>query len=152
MAYFLAKTDPETYSIDDLKRDGTTEWDGVRNPTAVNFIKTMKPGDTVIIYHSQGQAAIVGLAKVDVGAAARQERREELGRRLQVPEARQEAGDAQGDQGVAQVRRLAARAAGTPEHDVGAGCVLDVAGEAGRVLSKRLLYVERSDASTAAAS
>ena len=64
MAYFLAKTDPETYSIDDLKRDGTTEWDGVRNATAVNFIKTMKPGDTVIIYHSQGQAAIVGLAKI----------------------------------------------------------------------------------------
>ena len=64
MAYFLAKTDPETYSIEDLKRDGLTEWDGVRNPTAVNYIKTMKPGDTVIIYHSQGQAAIVGLAKV----------------------------------------------------------------------------------------
>ena len=64
MAYFLAKTDPETYSIDDLKRDGTTEWDGVRNPTAVNAIKTMKPGDTVIIYHSQGQAAVVGLAKI----------------------------------------------------------------------------------------
>jgi predicted RNA-binding protein with PUA-like domain len=64
MAYFLAKTDPETYSIDDLQRDGTTEWDGVRNPTAVNAIKTMKPGDTVIIYHSQGQAAVVGLARV----------------------------------------------------------------------------------------
>lgn len=64
MAYFLAKTDPETYSIDDLERDGTTEWDGVRNPTAVNAIKTMKPGDRVIIYHSQGQAAIVGLAEV----------------------------------------------------------------------------------------
>ena len=64
MTYFLAKTDPETYSIDDLKRHGTTEWDGVRNPTAVNFIKTMKPGDTVIIYHSQGQAAVVGLAEV----------------------------------------------------------------------------------------
>ena len=64
MAYFLAKTDPETYSIDDLKRDGTTEWDGVRNPTAVNAIKTMKPGDTVIIYHSQGNAAVVGLAKI----------------------------------------------------------------------------------------
>jgi predicted RNA-binding protein with PUA-like domain len=64
MAYFLAKTDPETYSIDDLKRDGTTAWDGVRNPTAVNAIKTMKPGDRVIIYHSQGQAAVVGLAEV----------------------------------------------------------------------------------------
>ena len=64
MAYFLAKTDPETYSIDDLESDGTTEWDGVRNPTAVNAIKTMKPGDRVIIYHSQGQAAVVGLAEV----------------------------------------------------------------------------------------
>lgn len=64
MAYFLAKTDPETYSIDDLKRDKKTEWDGVRNPTAVNFIKTMRPGDKVIIYHSQGNAAVVGLAEV----------------------------------------------------------------------------------------
>jgi len=64
MAYFLAKTDPETYSIDDLKSDGTTEWDGVRNPTAVNAIKTMKPKDRVIIYHSQKEAAIVGLAEV----------------------------------------------------------------------------------------
>jgi predicted RNA-binding protein with PUA-like domain len=64
MALFLAKTDPETYSIDDLKREGTTEWNGVRNPAAVNMIKTMKPGDTVIIYHSQREAAVVGLAKV----------------------------------------------------------------------------------------
>ena len=64
MAYFLAKTDPETYSIEDLKKDGTTEWDGVRNPTAVNHIKSMKPGDTVIIYHSQNDKAVVGLAEV----------------------------------------------------------------------------------------
>lgn len=64
MALFLAKTDPETYSIDDLKREGTTEWNGVRNPAAVNTIKTMKPGDDVIIYHSQRDAAVVGLAKV----------------------------------------------------------------------------------------
>jgi predicted RNA-binding protein with PUA-like domain len=64
MAYFLAKTDPETYSIDDLKREGKTVWDGVRNPTAVEHIKTMKPGDTVIIYHSQADKAVVGLARV----------------------------------------------------------------------------------------
>jgi predicted RNA-binding protein with PUA-like domain len=64
MAYFLAKTDPQTYSLDDLKTEGTTEWDGVRNPAAVNAIKTMKPGDNVIIYHSQKEAAVVGLAKV----------------------------------------------------------------------------------------
>ncbi|MHB8376437.1 MAG: EVE domain-containing protein [Dehalococcoidia bacterium] len=64
MAYFLAKTDPGTYSIDDLERDGTTEWDGVRNPAAVNAIKAMQPGDRVFIYHSQGEAAVVGLAEV----------------------------------------------------------------------------------------
>ena len=64
MAYFLAKTDPDTYSLDDLKRDGTTEWDGVRNPAAVNAIKTMKPGDGVIIYHTGSEKAVVGLAKV----------------------------------------------------------------------------------------
>jgi len=64
MAYFLAKTDPDTYSLDDLKRDGTTEWDGVRNPAAVNAIKSMKPGDDVIIYHTGDEKAVVGLAKV----------------------------------------------------------------------------------------
>ncbi|MEX2226112.1 MAG: EVE domain-containing protein [Dehalococcoidia bacterium] len=64
MAYFLAKTDPETYSLDDLKKDGQTEWDGVRNPAAINAIKAMKPGDKVIIYHSQKETAVVGLAEV----------------------------------------------------------------------------------------
>lgn len=64
MALFLAKTDPDTYSISDLEKDGKTEWDGVRNPHAVNVIKTMRPGDTVIIYHSQADKAVVGLATV----------------------------------------------------------------------------------------
>ncbi len=64
MADFLAKTDPDTYSIADLKRDGTTEWDGVRNPAAVNAIKSMKPGDRVFIYHSQSETAVVGVAEV----------------------------------------------------------------------------------------
>jgi predicted RNA-binding protein with PUA-like domain len=64
MAYFLAKTDPEHYSIDDLQRDGTTTWDGVRNAAALQAIRAMRPGDEVLIYHSQGEAAIVGLARV----------------------------------------------------------------------------------------
>lgn len=64
MAYFLAKTEPGTYSIDDLKREGTAAWDGVRNPAAVNAIKAMKPGDTVIIYHSGPETAVAGLAEV----------------------------------------------------------------------------------------
>jgi predicted RNA-binding protein with PUA-like domain len=64
MAYFLAKTDPATYSIDDLEREGTTTWDGVRNAAALQAIRAMRPGDEVLIYHSQGEAAIVGLARV----------------------------------------------------------------------------------------
>jgi len=65
MAYFLAKTDPATYSIDDLERDRTTTWDGVRNAAALQAIRAMRPGDEVLIYHSQGEAAIVGLARVN---------------------------------------------------------------------------------------
>jgi hypothetical protein len=42
--YFLAKTDPETYSVDDLERDGTTVWDGVTNPQALRAIREMKTG------------------------------------------------------------------------------------------------------------
>lgn len=64
MAYFLAKTDPKTYSIDDLERDKTTVWDGVRSAAALLAIRAMHPGDEVLIYHSQGEAAIVGLARV----------------------------------------------------------------------------------------
>lgn len=64
MAYFLAKTDPEHYSIADLERDGETVWDGVRNAAALQAIRAMHPGDQALIYHSQGEAAIVGLARV----------------------------------------------------------------------------------------
>jgi predicted RNA-binding protein with PUA-like domain len=64
MTYFLAKTDPETYSIDDLARDGTTVWDGVRNAQAVQVIRRMRPGDQLLIYHSMGHAAIVGVAEI----------------------------------------------------------------------------------------
>lgn len=64
MNYFLAKTDPETYSIDNLARDKRTVWDGIRNPQALRAIRAMKPGDRVFIYHSQGDAQIVGLANV----------------------------------------------------------------------------------------
>lgn len=64
MAVFLAKTDPKTYSIDDLERDKTTVWDGVRNAAALLAIRAMHTKDDVLIYHSQGEAVIVGLASV----------------------------------------------------------------------------------------
>ncbi len=62
--YYLAKTDPETYSLDDLECEGRTVWDGVRNPQALRTIAAMRRGDRVFIYHSQGAAAVVGLAEV----------------------------------------------------------------------------------------
>jgi predicted RNA-binding protein with PUA-like domain len=55
MNYWLIKTEPGTYSIDDLKRDGRTAWDGVRNPRARNYMKEMKEGDLVIFYHSSAE-------------------------------------------------------------------------------------------------
>jgi predicted RNA-binding protein with PUA-like domain len=64
MAYFLAKTDPATYSLQQLEQDKTTTWNGVRNAQAVLVIQSMHSGDEILIYHSQGESAIVGLARV----------------------------------------------------------------------------------------
>ena len=64
MKYYLAKSEPSVYSIDDLEREGKTVWDGVTNPQAVKAIRAMKPGDRVFLYHSGGVSAVVGLANV----------------------------------------------------------------------------------------
>ena len=64
MNYFLAKTDPETYSIDDLEREKRTAWDGVTNAQAVRAIREMRPGDRVFIYHSGGASSVVGMSVV----------------------------------------------------------------------------------------
>ena len=63
MQYFLAKTDPENYSILDFEKEKQTTWSGVRNAQAVAALKAMKKGDKVFIYHS-GEGSIVGLASV----------------------------------------------------------------------------------------
>jgi predicted RNA-binding protein with PUA-like domain len=65
--YFLAKSEPSVYSIDDLKRDHKTTWDGVTNPQAVRALMDMQPGDRVFIYHSGGVSSIVGVAQVLTG-------------------------------------------------------------------------------------
>ena len=64
MAYFLAKTDPDTYTMDQLEQDKRTAWDGVTNPQAVRAIRSMAPGDIVFVYHSGGESSIVGLMRV----------------------------------------------------------------------------------------
>ncbi|MCL4783807.1 MAG: EVE domain-containing protein [Bryobacterales bacterium] len=61
---FLAKTEPDVYSIADLARESRTTWDGVRNAQARIAIRAMSPGDLVLIYHSGGASEIVGLARV----------------------------------------------------------------------------------------
>jgi predicted RNA-binding protein with PUA-like domain len=68
--YYLAKTDPETYSIEQFEADRQTVWDGVRNPQALRAIRTIQKGDRVFIYHSMGNAAIMGLANAVSAARA----------------------------------------------------------------------------------
>lgn len=64
MKYYLLKTDPDTYSAADLERERRTVWDGVINPQAVRFIRSMKPGDRAFLYHSGGESAVVALARI----------------------------------------------------------------------------------------
>lgn len=65
MKYYLAKSEPSTYSIGDLARDGETVWDGVKNAQALQAIRLMADGDCVLFYHSEGVSAIVGWGFVE---------------------------------------------------------------------------------------
>jgi predicted RNA-binding protein with PUA-like domain len=62
--HWLVKSEPGTYSWDDLERDGRTVWDGVRNPEARNHLAGMARGDLALFYHSGDGKAVVGVAKV----------------------------------------------------------------------------------------
>jgi predicted RNA-binding protein with PUA-like domain len=63
--YWLMKSEPDVFSIDDLERDGTTSWEGVRNFKARNNMKAMKLGDEVLYYHSNAKPpGVAGLARV----------------------------------------------------------------------------------------
>lgn len=64
MRYWLLRSEPDVYGWDHLIRDGETEWDGVRNYTARNFIKEMQPGDRAIFYHSNKEKAAVGTMEI----------------------------------------------------------------------------------------
>ena len=66
MKYWLMKSEPSAYSIDDLARDGSTNWNGVRNYQARNFMRDMKKGDRVLFYASNANPpAVVGIAEVN---------------------------------------------------------------------------------------
>jgi predicted RNA-binding protein with PUA-like domain len=64
MAYWLMKSEPGTYSWDDLVRDGGTDWDGVRNNAARLHLRAMKPGDEALFYHSGEDRAVVGIMRI----------------------------------------------------------------------------------------
>jgi len=64
MAYWILKTEPSTYSYDQLEGDGRAVWDGVSNPLALKHLRAMQPGDEALIYHTGDEKAVVGLARV----------------------------------------------------------------------------------------
>ena len=64
MAYWLMKSEPGTYSWDDLVRDCGTDWDGVRNNAARLHLRAMRPGDQAFFYHSGEERAVVGVMTI----------------------------------------------------------------------------------------
>ncbi|HMO81006.1 MAG TPA: EVE domain-containing protein [Pyrinomonadaceae bacterium] len=64
MNYWMVKQEPDSYSWDDLVKDGKTDWTGVRNYQARNNLREMKKGDKVLFYHSNVGKEVVGIAKV----------------------------------------------------------------------------------------
>lgn len=66
--HWLVKQEPEDYSWDDLLRDGSTQWNGVRNFQARNNLRQMKVGDAVFFYHSGKEKCVVGIASVSKAA------------------------------------------------------------------------------------
>lgn len=62
--FYLLKTEPSEYSFADLERDGSTVWDGVTNPQALKYLRTMNKGDQVVIYHTGDEKRAVGIANV----------------------------------------------------------------------------------------
>ena len=61
---YLLKTEPSTYSFADLQRDKTTVWDGVSNPVALKYLRGMKSGERLVIYHTGDEKSAVGTASV----------------------------------------------------------------------------------------
>jgi predicted RNA-binding protein with PUA-like domain len=63
-SYWLLKTEPTTYSFETLVKEGQAVWDGVRNNLALKYLREMKAGDQVLIYHTGSDKAVVGQGKV----------------------------------------------------------------------------------------
>jgi len=68
MAHWLFKTEPSDYSFADLTRDKRVVWEGVKNPTALGYLKRVEKGDIVVLYHTGDEKSAVGLAEVTRGS------------------------------------------------------------------------------------
>lgn len=82
MAYWLVKSDPSEYSWDKFVADAETDWTGVRNFQARKFLQEMKAGDPVLVYHTEDDKEIVGIA--EVVAPAKQDPTDEEGKWVSV--------------------------------------------------------------------
>src|SRR5688572_17332110 len=65
---WLLKTEPSTYSYADLERDGRAVWDGVANPVALKHLRAVAPDDLLLVYHTGGEKAAVGIARATSAA------------------------------------------------------------------------------------
>jgi predicted RNA-binding protein with PUA-like domain len=85
---YLLKTEPSTYSFADLQKDKTTIWDGVSNPVALKFLRGMKPGERLVIYHTGDEKSAVGTASVvsvDASDASNPQVKIKVGKPLSKP-------------------------------------------------------------------
>ena len=89
--YWLVKTEPTTYSFDDLKREGVATWDGVKNPVAMKHLRAMQAGDEVLMYHTGKEKAVIGTANVVApGDPPKLKARERLARAVTLAEIKQD--------------------------------------------------------------
>jgi predicted RNA-binding protein with PUA-like domain len=90
-SYWLVKTEPTTYSFDDLKREGVATWDGVKNPVAMKHLRAMQPGDEVLVYHTGKEKSVIGTATVvAAGDPPKLKARDRLARTVTLAEIKQD--------------------------------------------------------------
>ncbi len=89
--YWLVKTEPTTYSFDDLAREGIATWDGVKNPLALKHLRAMQSGDEVLVYHTGNEKAVIGTASVvAAGDPPKLKAKDRLGRPVTLAEIKQD--------------------------------------------------------------
>ena len=115
MTHWLVKSEPTTYSFDDLVRDGTTTWDGVKNPVAMKHLRAMQPGDDVLFYHTGNEKAIVGLATVvAAGDPPKLKSKRRLARAVTLAEVKQDKAFA--DMALVRIGRLSVMPVAAPQY------------------------------------